>query len=119
METSGLLARGRRSCDAPGVKPHPPDEASLLAHLVAAALVRPERARGRFALRSGGAVAYLVDGVVGDAAPDRLDAQIEAPLSVLTELLSGAGPVAAWLGGRLRLRGSIFKALGLLGAFRR
>lgn len=95
------------------------DEASLLAHLVAAALARPERARGRFALRSGGAVAYLVDGTVGDEAPAGLDAQIEAPLSVLTDLLAGGSPVSAWLGGRLRVRGSIFKALGLLGAFRR
>lgn len=94
------------------------DSASLLALLVGAALRHPDRVRGAFALRAGAAVTYLVDGAVTDAPPARLTAEIEAPLSVLTELLDGAGPVGAWFGGRLRVRGSLLKALGLLHAFR-
>jgi hypothetical protein len=95
------------------------DATSLLTLLVSAALARPERIRGRFALRCGPAVTYLVDGAAGDEPPERIDATVEAPLSVLAELVAGGSPVAAWASGRLRLRGSFLKAWELLGAFRR
>jgi hypothetical protein len=85
---------------------------------VAAAVRRPERLRGRVAVAAGGAVTYLVDGRVTDRPPERIDAAIEAPLSVLTAVLADGRWLGPWLAGRLRTRGNPLRVLELLRAFR-
>jgi len=94
-----------------------PGRASLLALLVARTFARP--VAGTFEIVCGASRTYLAGDTVTDTRPDRVDATVEAPLSVLAAVASGGGWFGHYLAGRLRCRGKIFKALGLLRAIRR
>ena len=96
-----------------------PDRASFLAHLVARTLAHPERLSGSYAISTGRARTYIYDGKVSDTPPPRVDASIEAPLSVLAGVIADGAWLGPYLRGHLRRSGSILKTLELLRAFRR
>jgi putative sterol carrier protein len=92
-----------------------PERANLLAIILHRLLPKPPE--GSYRLQAGAMVARIVDGRV-ESGDGPADCSVEGSLAEFVRLALGASPIRAWLAGRVRLRGSPFRALRLLKAFR-
>lgn len=99
-----------------------PERANLMAVLLHRLVDRSSRrlADGVYRVKAGGMVARLFGGEPArvESGDGPADCSMEGSLDAFLKLALGAGPVRAWLGGRVSLRGNPLKAFALLKVIR-